>query len=80
MKDENHNVLVRLRRASGQITALTNMIEQGEDCEKVLIQFLAAKAAVEKAFSESLLQNLKKCSSENRGQMLEKIIQLLVKN
>ncbi len=77
---EDKKVLTRLRRANGQIAALATMIEAGEECEKVMIQFQAANAAVENAFAEFLTQSMKKCTAQNQGDMLAKVIHLLVKN
>ncbi len=55
------------------------MIEEKEDCEKTIIQFQAAKGALESAFSEMLSSNLKKCLKEKDNKSIEKIIHLISK-
>jgi DNA-binding FrmR family transcriptional regulator len=77
----NHKKIIhRLKRANGQICGIAEMLEKGEDCEKILIQFLAAKAAVDKAFTETLLQGILQCDAKNQKKLLEKALLLLVKN
>lgn len=80
MQADDKTVLIRLRRANGQISALSKMIENNEDCEKVMVQFQAAKAAVENAFGEFLGQSIKKCTADDKGEMLAKVIRLLVRS
>jgi len=41
--------LVRLRRIEGQIRGLQRMIEEGQECEAILTQLMAARAALDKA-------------------------------
>ena len=72
-------VLARLKKATGQLEALTRMIEHGDDCGRVMVQFQAAEAAVERAFTLFLGQNLKKCVEKKEDAMLEKVIYQLVK-
>ncbi len=44
----------RLARVEGQIRGLQKLIEQDEDCEKVLQQMTAARKALDRAFHEML--------------------------
>ncbi|MFZ5723680.1 MAG: metal-sensitive transcriptional regulator [Pseudomonadota bacterium] len=43
-------VLSRLRRAEGQVRAVTAMVEREEDCEQVAQQLAAARKALDRAF------------------------------
>jgi len=43
------DVLVRLRRAEGQLRAVQRLITEGADCKAVLTQLAAANRAVEQA-------------------------------
>ncbi len=43
-----NDALVRLRRVEGQIRGLQRMIEEGQDCEAILTQLMAARAALDK--------------------------------
>lgn len=80
MKIQDEKIIHRLKRANGQISGIVEMLQKGEDCEKILIQFLAAKAAIDKAFTETLLQGIRQCDQKDQKQLLEKALLLLVKN
>lgn len=69
----------RLKRIIGQINGIIKMMNEEKDCEKVIIQFQAAKAALDSAFSEALNENLEKCITNNDPEKMQKIIKLLSK-
>ena len=69
----------RLKKISGQVNGLTRMIEAGEDCAKINIQFLAVKAALNKAFAEQVKENMKSCLQKKDKKDMEKIIRFLAK-
>ena len=48
--ESKQQVLARLKRAEGQVRAVTGMVEREEDCEKVAQQLAAARKALDKAF------------------------------
>lgn len=73
------DVIVRLKKVNGQIQALMRMIEAGEECDKVVTQFQAAKAALDNTFSLVLNRNLKNCLSRQDSESVEKIIKLISK-
>jgi DNA-binding FrmR family transcriptional regulator len=73
------NIITRLKRVKGQIDGLVRMIEREESCEKIIVQFQAAKAALDSAFSASLNQNLAKCLKEDDSVNMEKIVKLISK-
>lgn len=58
------DVIVRLRRAEGQLRALARTLEEGGDCEAVLRQLTAAKNAVERAGVKLLAAGLTECLTE----------------
>jgi DNA-binding FrmR family transcriptional regulator len=73
------DVIVRLKKVNGQIQALMRMIEAGEECDKVVTQFQAAKAALDNTFSLVLNRNLQNCLNRNDPGSVEKIIKLISK-
>ncbi|RXK82281.1 transcriptional regulator [Chlorobaculum sp. 24CR] len=73
------DVIVRLKKVNGQIQALTRMIEGGEECDKVVTQFQAAKAALDNTFSLVLNRNLQNCLNRHDSGSVEKIIKLISK-
>ncbi|HWQ27354.1 MAG TPA: metal-sensitive transcriptional regulator [Chlorobaculum sp.] len=73
------DVILRLKKVNGQIQGLIRMIEGEEECEKVVTQFQAAKAALDNTFSLVLNRNLKKCLSRQDSESVERIIKLISK-
>jgi DNA-binding FrmR family transcriptional regulator len=73
------DVIVRLKKVNGQVQALMRMIETGEECEKVVTQFQAAKAALDNTFSLVLNRNLQNCLNRHDSGSVEKIIKLISK-
>ncbi|NTW52095.1 MAG: metal-sensitive transcriptional regulator [Chlorobiaceae bacterium] len=71
------DVIVRLKKVNGQVQGLIRMIENEEECEKIVTQFQAAKAALDKTFSIVLNRNLKKCLSQQDSESVERIIRLI---
>jgi DNA-binding FrmR family transcriptional regulator len=56
ISDERHkrDLVLRLKRAEGQLRGIQAMIEQGADCERVTQQISAARRALDKAFFQVL--------------------------
>jgi CsoR family transcriptional regulator, copper-sensing transcriptional repressor len=73
------DVIARLKKVDGQIQGLIRMIEREEECEQVVTQFQAAKAALENTFALVLNRNLQKCLSQQDSGTVEKIIKLISK-
>ncbi|MBP7178059.1 MAG: metal-sensing transcriptional repressor [Moraxellaceae bacterium] len=47
-------MLKRLARVEGQVRGVQKLIDQDEDCEKIIQQMTAARKALDKAFHEML--------------------------
>jgi CsoR family transcriptional regulator, copper-sensing transcriptional repressor len=73
------DVILRLKKISGQVQGLIRMIEREEECEKVITQFQAAKAALDNTFSLVLNRNLQHCLSKQDADSVEKILKLISK-
>jgi len=71
------SINTRLKKIVGQITGIMKMIEGEQDCEKIIIQFQAVKAALNSAFSESLNLNLENCLQNNDSEKMKKILKLI---
>lgn len=54
----------RLRRVEGQIRGIQKMIEQDRDCESIVTQLMAARAALDKASLMIITRHLKQCLAE----------------
>ncbi|MEU2898540.1 metal-sensitive transcriptional regulator [Streptomyces sp. NPDC006967] len=58
------SVLNRLRRAQGQISGVIRMIEEGRDCEEVVMQLAAASRALDRAGFAIIATGLQKCVAD----------------
>ncbi len=65
MHEYGKDCITRLNRVSGQIKGITKMIENGEDCEKVLVQLLACTCALKKTSNIILKSHLNTCVKES---------------
>ncbi|MHB9034874.1 MAG: metal-sensitive transcriptional regulator [Anaerolineae bacterium] len=63
-QDDREQILGRLRRVEGQIRGIQKMIEESRDCESVVTQLMAARAALDKASLVVITQHLKQCLTE----------------
>lgn len=52
--DKQKALLNRLSRVEGQVRGVKKLVQEGNDCEKVLQQMTAARRAMDKAFYEML--------------------------
>lgn len=53
--------VTRLRRIEGQIRGLQRMVEEGQNCEAILTQMMAARAALDKAGLFIVERHLHEC-------------------
>ena len=74
-----NKTITRLKKVNGQINWIIKMIEEKQDCEKIIIQFQAAKSALEWAFWQALNNNLEKCLANKDPELTSKIIKLIAK-
>jgi len=74
------DIITRLKKVSGQTQGLVRMIEQREQCEKVIVQFQAAKAALDKTYSLVLNNSLKECMNRHDSENMDRILKLISKN
>jgi DNA-binding FrmR family transcriptional regulator len=65
-KDSNikKSIVHRFSRLEGQINAIRRMVEDGEECEKIVTQLSAVHAALESATKHILAGFLKECMKE----------------
>jgi len=80
----NVEVLTRLRRVEGQIRGIQRMIEEHRNCEDVITQLMAARAALDKAGLLIVTRYLDEClqSAEvdaDDKERLHRIFELLLK-
>jgi DNA-binding FrmR family transcriptional regulator len=75
--------LTRLRRIEGQIRGLQRMVDEGQDCEAILTQLMAARAALDKAglfiVEKHLDQCLRGTADEQVKNRLNRIVELFLR-
>ena len=54
-------ILTRLRKVEGQVRGLQRMVAEGRDCEAVLTQVMAARAALDKIALTVASEHLDQC-------------------
>ncbi len=69
----------RLKRIEGQVRGLQNLLETADDCEQIIIQFSAAKSALDNCDALLLSENLAKCFKNKDNKDLDKLLKLIIK-
>ena len=64
--DSLADVIVRLRRAQGQIGGVIQMIEEGRDCKDIVTQLAAASRALDRAGFKIVAAGLQQCILEEQ--------------
>ena len=76
-------VTTRLRRVEGQIRGIQRMIEDERDCEDIITQLMAARAALDKAGLLIVSSHVKQClrgsSVPELEEGLQRVIELFLK-
>ena len=76
MKKSQEKIINRLSRLEGQIRGIKKMIERDQDCQKVVIQILAAREACSKIGLEMV--KAKVCSGKKiKKEELESLFKLI---
>jgi len=67
----------QLKRISGQINGIINMIETERSCVEIVDQVLAVRSSISRVGKDLLLNQVKNCSNENELGDLETILKKL---
>jgi DNA-binding FrmR family transcriptional regulator len=62
-------VIVRLRKARGQIEGVINMIESGRNCKDIVTQLAAASKALDRAGFKIVANGIRQCTNEENAPM-----------
>jgi DNA-binding FrmR family transcriptional regulator len=71
---ERRRILNRLRRLEGQIRGLQAMVEDGTECDAVLTQVMAAKAALNQVGLRIISHSMKNCVGASGATTREEIV------
>ena len=70
-------VVNRLKRAQGQLAAVTRMLEEGRDCKDIVTQLAAVSKALDKAGFAIIAAGLEQCLIGEDGSMDKKEMEKL---
>ncbi|WP_026553055.1 metal-sensitive transcriptional regulator [Arthrobacter sp. H20] len=70
-------VINRLKRAQGQLAAVTRMLEGGQDCKDVITQLAAVSKALDRAGFAIIATGLEQCLSSEDSTMDKKELEKL---
>jgi len=80
---DKEEILSRLRRVEGQIRGIQRMITDERDCEAVVTQLMAARAALDRASMVILTHHMQECLADPSGRpsqrQLQRIIEFFVR-
>lgn len=69
-------VINRLRRAQGQLAGVIRMLEEGRECQDVIVQLAAVAKAVDRAGFSLIAGNLQECLATSGEDREERLAQL----
>ena len=70
-------VINRLKRAQGQLSAVTRMLEEGRDCKDVVTQLAAVSKALDRAGFAIIATGLEQCIVQKDASMDRKDLEKL---
>ncbi|MBG6181167.1 metal-sensitive transcriptional regulator [Arthrobacter sp. CAN_A1] len=70
-------VINRLKRAQGQLVAVTRMLEEGKDCKDVITQLAAVSKALDRAGFAIIATGLEQCLTSEDATMDKKELEKL---
>ncbi len=83
MTIEQKDMVVRLKRIEGQIRGLQKMINGNKNCEEILTQLAAARAALDKVGMNIISERMKDCFQESENlsseEATEKALEVFLK-
>ena len=60
-------VINRIKRAQGQLAGVLRLLEEGQDCEKIVTQLAAVSKALDRAGFAIVASGLQQCLSSESG-------------
>lgn len=63
--DVTDDVQLRLRRLEGQIRGLQRMLDEGQDCQAIVTQLSAAKAALDRVGYRLVAAGMRYCATDH---------------
>jgi DNA-binding FrmR family transcriptional regulator len=72
------DIIARLRKVEGQMRGLQRMVKEEQDCEAIITQLMAARAALDKVGVSIVTDHLEQClANPNPQQQIERMLDLV---
>lgn len=62
--EQMESVIRRLKRAQGQLGGIISMIEDGRECQDIVMQLAAVSKAIDRAGFATVAQGLRQCMAD----------------
>lgn len=77
--ENKKNIILRLKRVEGQIRGVQRMMENGDECGKVLPQLKAAQKALSSAAEAAAISYLEDCASKHKDEVAPEVFKEMQK-
>ncbi|MDO8672330.1 MAG: metal-sensitive transcriptional regulator [Dehalococcoidia bacterium] len=78
MEGPDDKIILRLHKIAGQVRGIERMVEEHRKCDEVLIQVMAARAALDKVAAEIIGAHIDEClASQPPAKVRESIQHIL---
>ncbi|PVU83715.1 cytoplasmic protein [Cellulomonas sp. WB94] len=67
-RTEMGKVINRLKRAQGQLAGVQRMLEEGRDCEDIVMQLAAVSRALDRAGFAIIATGMRQCLTQTDGE------------
>ncbi len=74
---ERDALMMRLRRAEGQLRGIQRMLDEGSECRDVLTQLAAVKAAIDQVGLQIITDRLRSCVAGGEADCAEEFEQAM---
>ena len=75
----SNDVVLRLKKISGQVDGIVKMVNKGSECTDVIVQFQAVIGALNRAFMLYLKDNLSQCVCNGDIDLMSRILGIITK-
>lgn len=85
MKQEQKDIINRLKRAEGQLRGIQRMVEDNQECIDIVTQLSAVRSSINSAMGLAIAQKIKDCvenpskDSAEQERRIEEAIKLIIK-
>lgn len=85
MKQEQKDIINRLKRAEGQLRGIQRMVEDNQECIDIVTQLSAVRSSINSVMGLAIAQKIKDCvenpseDSAEQERRIEEAVKLIIK-